>query len=355
MTRRDLLRLGMAGVSAEACARGAEPLVRSLDEGGLATHWVGDRILVLRHGGRVIGLFPASGRNVLWVNPILRDPVLLKGALAKPGWLNPGGDRTWISPEVEVFIGDPAHMQETYKFPPEIDPASYRVARSDAESVTLATPLNLTFMRSKREVRLQLQKTIRLLHQPPFAVPGNAPAAGYELITSIEATELAPRVRPGIWNSIQVPGGGTIRIPIRSGAKPRPFFGKPKYTIQNSLVYCRVKNPISSKLCIHARDSMGIVSYDGGAADHPYTVWRRFHVGAAEEYADVPCDDPKAIGYMTQSYVDDGKLGGFGEIEYHAPSLDAAKKIMRIESRSETWAFESHLPDESPWFKNVLK
>jgi hypothetical protein len=55
---------------------------------------------------------------------------------------------------------------------------------------------------------------------------------------------------------------------------------------------------------------------------------------------------------MTQWYVDDGKLGGFGEIEYHAPALDASRKITRIEDRSETWAFESHAADESPWLLN---
>lgn len=69
----------------------------------------------------------------------------------------------------------------------------------------------------------------------------------------------------------------------------------------------------------------------------------------------MPCDDPHAIGYMTQCYVDDGKLGGFGEIEYHAPALDASRKMMRMEDRSETWAFESYLPDDSPWFKSVTR
>jgi hypothetical protein len=41
---------------------------------------------------------------------------------------------------------------------------------------------------------------------------------------------------------------------------------------------------------------------------------------------------------MHQVYVDDGALGGFGEVEYHAPYLSRDNGY-RVADTSETWAF----------------
>lgn len=35
----------------------------------------------------------------------------------------------------------------------------------------------------------------------------------------------------------------------------------------------------------------------------------------------MPADDESAIGFIQQVYVDDGRYGGFGELEYHTPYI----------------------------------
>ena len=39
-------------------------------------------------------------------------------------------------------------------------------------------------------------------------------------------------------------------------------------------------------------------------------------------YADYPAEDPEDTGYLQQVYVDDGAMGGFGELEYHSACID---------------------------------
>ena len=63
----------------------------------------------------------------------------------------------------------------------------------------------------------------------------------------------------------------------------------------------------------------------------------RFRISPADQYYDVPCDDLSARGYMTQVYVDDGALGGFGEMEYHSPALDRTAGRTAIDDVCETW------------------
>ena len=58
----------------------------------------------------------------------------------------------------------------------------------------------------------------------------------------------------------------------------------------------------------------------------------------AERYADVPCADPDDLGYVQQIYVDDGALGGFGEMEYHGPAA-VASAGGDAGDLSEVWAF----------------
>jgi hypothetical protein len=124
---------------------------------------------VMPYGARIIGLYPRPEWNALWVNPALMKPESLARAMAQPGWLNPGGDRTWISPEVEVNIGDPARMWDTYDCPKAVDPGAYYVTDSRPDSISLSTQMDLKFLRSKRQVKIHLTKTIRLLTKPSFA------------------------------------------------------------------------------------------------------------------------------------------------------------------------------------------
>lgn len=71
-------------------------------------------------------------------------------------------------------------------------------------------------------------------------------------------------------------------------------------------------------------------------------VVRTFPVTPAERCSDVPgtlpADDPRAAGYVQQLYVDDGALGGFGELEHHSEYLSPDNGY-RVTDVCETFAY----------------
>ena len=71
-------------------------------------------------------------------------------------------------------------------------------------------------------------------------------------------------------------------------------------------------------------------------------VVRTFDVREPSRYADAPCDDLQDTGYVQQVYVDDGALGGFGELEHHSGALEAEGDRVATDF-SRTWAFAGPL------------
>lgn len=72
----------------------------------------GTRLLVLPFGGRLLGLFPPEkGENFLWTNPALASPESTSAWLKRDGWLNFGGDRTWLAPEM-VLLTTPKDIKD---------------------------------------------------------------------------------------------------------------------------------------------------------------------------------------------------------------------------------------------------
>jgi hypothetical protein len=62
----------------------------------------GSAALVLPYGGRILGLFaPESERNFFWTNPALDAAETARAYYQRAEWHNSGGDRTWLSPEVD--------------------------------------------------------------------------------------------------------------------------------------------------------------------------------------------------------------------------------------------------------------
>jgi hypothetical protein len=315
-------------------------LQQSLQAAGLQPVMLGDSVIVLPFGGRVLGLYPRPEQNVFWENPILHQPERLMDWLTTPGWLNLGGDRSWISPEVDINIGDPTRMAATYEVPKAVDPGGYIVTEQQRRLVTLATAMDIRFRRSRATVSLRLVKTIVLLDQAPLDLGPDVSFAGYRMRISLWCLdELPDNTHPAVWNLLQVPRGGSIDIPVKQGAIPRRFMGNPVFARLGNAVTTEVRTTELYKFGIHAAHSRGVMMYRVTHGDQFSFVVRRFTTDDPSRYYDVPCDDLNATGYMTQVYVDDGGLGGFGELEYHSPGLDASSKQTKIEDVSDTWAF----------------
>ena len=156
---------------------------------GHATHVLrhsdGFSLLVLPYGGRILGLYATDDSdNYLWTNPDLETATTARDLLHSSEWVNLGGDRTWVGPEVDSFIGDLSDAWGTYRVPPGIDPGRYKVTQASG-SISIPPlrqrkddiPLmaQAFIARYSRKLGKQItsvqQKTIRTLQDYPW--PGN--------------------------------------------------------------------------------------------------------------------------------------------------------------------------------------
>jgi len=120
-----------------------------------------DKVLVSPLGGRVLGLYPAPDVNVLWVNPKLESEATAAGFLADPGWVNMGGHRSWISPEIETNVGDAGRFWETYEVPKAMDPAHFHAVTAGDDAVTFETNMDFAFKHHACDVRLKVARAGR--------------------------------------------------------------------------------------------------------------------------------------------------------------------------------------------------
>lgn len=296
-------------------------------------------MLVIPLGGRVLGLAPDHRTNTLWTHEALQTESGTKHFPDVAGWLNFGGDRAWIAPEVETNFRYPRNSKPVYKVPKSIDPGRYRVNAQDADAVCLSAAMTVRFHRRQAEVRLLVERAVTCLPKPPLAVPAGVQFAGYRLQSTLSAAGPIPGgIRPGLWHILQVPGHGRIVIPVRPGAQPRTFIGTPAFALAGRRLTCDVATSKSFKFSVRAGDCLGFMLYINTTKRPATLVARRFAVHDRAGYADEPYDDPADLGHVQQVYVNDGTLGGFGEMEYHTPAL-ASQGPAALTDTSETWGF----------------
>jgi hypothetical protein len=136
-------------------------------------------------------------------------------------WINSGGDRTWISPEIETKVRDPADLANSFDVPKAMDPADYAVASSDENSVTLRTEKAILFRNSRVPVELWLTNAKPTLGNPPLVLADAVSCAGYQVETELTSVAGVPeRVRPAIYSLLLVLGG--VRSAFRSRVKRSP-------------------------------------------------------------------------------------------------------------------------------------
>lgn len=325
-------------------------LVSLLDGAGDDPVVLGGRIVVLPDAGRVVGLFPTDEENALWVNEAAFDEVGLQS------WPNHGGDRVWISPEQDTMLAAQPDGSFGITIPPELDPAGYAVISRDDLSCELRASAAVRFRRACETVELEWSRRIEALSDAPH-LHGRLSAAGYRVTTTLRAAEppLPDEVQPAIWSILQVPPGARIAVPThRAARRIHAFIGTPVVDAdEEGVLTCEVRADASFKFGLQIGDSrgvslaelgrageaiVGVATGEAGAGEPLTLVVREFDRFPATTYSDVPADDPGATGFVHQIYVDDGGLGGFGELEHHSPYL-REEDGYRVTDVSYTYAY----------------
>jgi hypothetical protein len=328
-----------------------ESLVDTLSQTGkpveIGRYPDGGTVLVLPHGGRVLGLFAAgSDENFLWTHPALESAESARAFYGSDQWHNSGGDRTWLAPEVDIFLPDYPRT-DRYWQPRQLDPGRYDVVATGA-GIELTTRLSLTLARSKEEVEVRVAKTVGpasnpLRHERSGNVAG-IDYAGYSLRTTLEwCGGGSSSAAVGLWNLLQMPHGGVMLFPTHVRTQPRVYFGNIDTTdlvAGDHQVRYHMRAPGEHKIGLRAVAVTGRVGYLYPARGGRWAlVVRNFFVNPSGLYVDVPWDDPTDLGYAVQACNVNSGLGRFSELEYHVPAAGPAAGRMLADDTSQVWAF----------------
>lgn len=312
----------------------------------------GTRLLVLPQGGRVLGLYaPGADDNFLWTHPALATAAGTQHWCTQPGWPNPGGDRTWLAPEIALFIRDLAHPMATYAVPAALDPGQWQAASGGGTAacvLTLATTLDLH--RTGQRVELRLQKR---LAPTPNPLLGTALAqrglrfAGYAQETTLDLapTTAQPAAQLGSWNLLQLPSPGHMLIATRAATTPHVVFGTvpaSQLTVAPQQVQWHMGTAgVTSKIALAATALSGRAGYLRATADPAVSelVVRQFTVLPQGPYVDALWTPPHATGWAFQACAVRDDTTSFNELEYHAPAATAAPGRGQVRDTSHVWAF----------------
>jgi hypothetical protein len=332
-------------------------LVRTLQDVGKATELFtspdGGRVLVLPHGARVLGLFtPRNDENFYWTHSALEHPETARELYESEEWHNSGGDRTHLTPEVDLFFPKyPDVDMRGYWQPRQLDPGSYRAVRK-ADGVSLLSRFTLTFYRTRQEAELELTKTVSPATNP-LRHERNLRGLDCEYAGLTQLTTLALvgdsadlPVQVGIWDLLQLPHGGDLLVPTYSRAEPKTFIGKiasESLVVSDHLVRFRMRGGGHEKMGVRAMATTGRVGYCYPQGARWALVVRNYFVNPSGEYVDVPWTELEDMGYSVHgcgvSYPSGQFKGEFSELEYHVPGIGAGTGRSRCEDTSQVWAF----------------
>ncbi len=330
-----------------------ERLTRSLSAAGKVTRIYscpdGTRLLLLPYGARVLGLYPpGSKENFYWTNRALQKGDSATELFEQEGWHNTGGDRTWLTPELDIFFPDYPEAQQHWE-PPQLDASEYRLIDVD-NGVRMTKSMTLHFARPDRDIELELSKwlgpaanPLRYERDMEEVLPSVA-YAGYTQRTtlSLRGRSADEPIEVGLWNLIQLPHGGDLLIPTYSKVKPRILFGEiPAHALicEDHLVRFRMCLTGEQKIAVRAAAVTGRVGYLLSSGEQSSLVVRNFFVDPSGQYVDVPGDEPTDLGYAVHAVNVNSDLGDFCELEYHAPAIGQDVNQVRGEDLSRVWAF----------------
>jgi hypothetical protein len=171
--------------------------------------------------------------------------------------------------------------------------------------------------------------------------------SGYRLETTLELHESGgDRCQVGIWNLLQLPGGGEMIVPLYGPTEPVTYFGDiPPGDLRSdeSCVRYRMSAPNEQKIGIDALVTCGRAGYVRDDSENPANsslVVRSFAVHANGPYVDVPLHSPESGGHAFQACnINADYLGYFAELEYHAPAIGGRSGLTRSADVSEVWAY----------------
>jgi hypothetical protein len=325
------------------------PLIDMLARGGKSAEiWRspdGSTVFVLPHGGRILGLVaPGSNRNFLWTHPALESIDSLRTFYESSEWHNSGGDRTWLSPEIDFFLPHFPTL-DPYVQPRELDPGNFQLGHENG-GIRLTNRCALRLSRSQRVVDCEIGKLLNSATNPlqqDDECLMSLMYAGFTLKTRLTfSNPNADSMFISLWSLVQLPHGGELLIPTLSRSTPIPYFGQVNgddLLVTEHLVRYWMRSRDSHKLGFGPSAVTGRVGYFYSDEPDSCLVIRNFAVAPAEKYLDVPWSRPGTSGSAIEGCSVNGELSKFSELEYHSPAIGGSEGDFDFEDESQLWAF----------------
>lgn len=302
-------------------------------------------IAITPSAGRVIAMaFSSHGPNLLWSHPNLGNSDLLRDQPAKLlGGI--GGDRLWFAPELDYHWNGTPNWQTmgNYQIPVESDPGSYSFSETDPFAVSLEMKGTLMAHNRERSASFHVRRTIRMV-SPPLAetdpLMQGIDYVGIETSHELRLDKSTGGGRVDLWHLLQMPVGSVLIAPIRPSTDKRlaePLsYGQPgSWSFRGDHIAWTYRGTENAKLGLSAAVLTGRAAvFRRLEPGRLCVIIRHFPVDPHAIYGDHPHGVPR----NDQAFqVWDG--GGFGELEYHSPILDAKTGPRAIKEVDQLWAF----------------
>ena len=284
------------------------------------------------YGGKVIAMSVdgVNGKNLIWPNPKIGTKEFWSGD--KLDW-NLGGARTWIAPEADFYLD----KEQNWIVPEAMDPGNYKLDRLEDNLVVCSNEFTINNVKDQ-DYNLKIVRTIELLNVKPYFIDEDMQYVGmkftHELINLSDKTIGKDVEYVGLWSLIQLDTAGTMIIPIKKDPAhdnitvrdygPTNFNTVPpeRISIGDDWISVKIDGKFRCKLGFApwaARNGIAYLSYKKNS-DQGILYLKQFEVDPEGIYLDHPWEKPYDYGDAIQMYNDDGRFGGFCEIECHGPA-----------------------------------
>jgi hypothetical protein len=288
-------------------------------------------IIISRHGGRIFGPFLSEGgESIFWTNNAFARPEAFKEFLGSGSW-NIGGDRMWIAPEIQYHVPDRSDFWGSVFWPEQVDPGTYSLEQPESGQWRLSQDMTLqAYNLASGQKELHLERLIRQVDDPlrnvtvyPELMDGVS-FAGYEQVVT-----LSERMRDDIlseaWSLTQLNPSGVLLIPASPCVEYTDYYEPidgEHQAIYPDHVRLQITGNRQYKVGYKSAHVFGRLAYynhlDDGRA---YLIVRNFFNNPSMPYAEEPDHSPGCRGHSIHVYNDDGKAGGFGELECNLPTI----------------------------------
>ena len=288
-------------------------------------------IIISERGGRVFGPFCADDdESIFWINSAFASAAAFRDFLDSGDW-NMGGERIWISPEIQFSVRDRTNFWGSIRTPSQMDPGAQvlRPAGKDRWEITQNMILPAYNLASGQKY-LHLNKWIEPVKNPLRTLKAyktlqsDVQFVGYQQTVQLASSGKEDIVSES-WNLLQVRPGGQMLIPTSPNPEYYDYFASTddRYiSPQPWGLKLQISGERQYKIGIPSAQTFGRLAYLNHLQDgRDYLIIRNYFNNPSASYAEEPPDQIGQNGYAIHIYNDSGQFGGFGELEVHGQTI----------------------------------